>query len=197
MENKPGQYHFDPDTYMEMVLAEVPAYEELQDRTAQSTVGVKARRILDLGVGMGETAHRVLAEHPDAHLVGIDENPEMLARAARRLADADLRVARLEDPLPDGEFDLVVSALSVHHLDGAAKADLFRRIRESLRLGGRFVLADVVIPDDPNDVVTPVDGVHDKPSRVDEQLAWLQEAHFHAHVAWIKKDLAIIVADRV
>jgi len=42
----------------------------------------------------------------------------MLAHARRVLARADLRVSRLEDELPPGPFDLVVSALAVHHLDG-------------------------------------------------------------------------------
>jgi tRNA (cmo5U34)-methyltransferase len=37
-------------------------------------------------------------------------------------------VSRLEDALPVGNIDLVVSALAVHHLDGAGKADLFARI---------------------------------------------------------------------
>jgi hypothetical protein len=48
----------------------------------------------------------------------------MLAAATAEAAGADLRVGRLQDPLPQGNFDLVVSALAVHHLDGAGKADL-------------------------------------------------------------------------
>jgi SAM-dependent methyltransferase len=64
-------------------------------------------------------------------------------------AAADLRVSRLEDPLPGGNFDLVVSALAVHHLDGAGKADLFARVAARLRPGGRFVFGDVVVSDDP------------------------------------------------
>jgi SAM-dependent methyltransferase len=58
-----------------------------------------------------------------------------------------------------GNFDLVVSASAVHHLDGAGKADLFARIAARLRSGARFVLGDVVVPDDPADVVTLIDGV--------------------------------------
>jgi cyclopropane fatty-acyl-phospholipid synthase-like methyltransferase len=59
-----------------------------------------------------------------------------------------LRVGRLEDPLPGGPFDLVVSALAVHHLRAPGKADLFRRIAEQLTPGGRFVMGDVVVSDD-------------------------------------------------
>jgi tRNA (cmo5U34)-methyltransferase len=196
MEDDSWQYHFDPQTYLEMVMAEVPAYVELQQLTAEATVGVAAKMILELGVGTGETAIRVLAQHPAARLVGIDESQAMLDHARPRLIDADLRVARLEDPLPAGVYDLVVSALAVHHLDGQGKADLFRRVAERLRPGGRFVMADVVVPEDPSDTVTPIDGVYDKPSRVAEQLSWLEAAHLRARPVWTRQDLAILVADR-
>jgi tRNA (cmo5U34)-methyltransferase len=85
----------------------------------------------------------------------------------------------------------------VHHLDGDGKADLFARVVDRLRPGGRFVLADVVVPDDPADVVTPIDGVYDRPSTVDEQLRWLAAAGFDARVVWSRQDLAVIVADRL
>jgi tRNA (cmo5U34)-methyltransferase len=191
------QFHFHPGTYLDMVRAEVPAYDELQDSVAAATAEVRAERVLDLGVGTGETSRRVLDVHPDAALVGVDESPEMLSAATACLAGADLRVGRLEDPLPAGSFDLVVSALAVHHLDGDGKADLFARVTERLRPGGRFVLGDIVVPDDPADVVTPIDGVYDQPSRVEDQLRWLAAAGFDARVVWSRQDLAVIVADRL
>ncbi len=137
----------------------------------------------------------MLAVHPAACLVGIDENEPMLARARDRFPAADLRIQRLEDPLPEGTYDLVVSALTVHHLDAAGKADLFRRVRGRLRPGGRFVLADVVIPDDPHDIITPVSPPYDKPSPVADQLSWLQEAGLQPTVRWHEKDLVVIAAD--
>lgn len=126
-----GQYHFDPATYLETIRKEVPAYDELQDAVAEATAGIHAERVLELGVGTGETSLRVLEVHPEAELVGIDESAEMLAAVSADLA-ADLRVSRLQDPLPEGNFDLVVSALAVHHLDGAGKADLFARVAARL-----------------------------------------------------------------
>ena len=57
-------------------------------------------------------------------------------------------------------------------------------------------MADVVIPDDPDNVVTPIDGTYDKPSRVDEQLRWLEETGLRAEVRWSHKDLVVLVADR-
>ena len=51
-------------------------------------------------------------------LVDIDESAEMLAAASMDVF-ADLRVSRLQNPLPEGNFDFVVSALTVHDLDSA------------------------------------------------------------------------------
>jgi tRNA (cmo5U34)-methyltransferase len=119
----------------------------------------------------------------------------MARRASRDVAAADLRVSRLQDPLPEGNFDLVVSALAVHHLDGAGKADLFARVADRLRPGGRFVLGDVVVPDDPADIVTPIDGVYDQPSTIADQVQWLVAAGFHVAGVWTRQDLCVIVAD--
>jgi tRNA (cmo5U34)-methyltransferase len=122
----------------------------------------------------------------------------MLQAARGRLAGrpVDLAVADLADPLPSGPFDLVVSALAVHHLDGPAKADLFTRVAAALRPGGRFVLGDVVVPDDPADAVTPLTSEHDRPSTVPDQLRWLADAGLDARVVWAERDLVVVKADR-
>jgi tRNA (cmo5U34)-methyltransferase len=172
----------------------VPAYGRLQDEVAAACR--PAARLLELGTGTGETARRVLARVGGGELVGIDASHRMLAHARRVLPGADLRVARLEDPLPDGPFGLVFSALAVHHLDGSGKADLFGRVADVLAPGGRLVLGDVVVPDDPADVVTPIDGVYDKPSRAAEQLEWLAAAGLRPALTWAERDLAVMVADR-
>lgn len=190
------QWHWDPETYLENMLAEVPAYPEFQERTAAATEGTSASEILELGIGTGETAGRVLAGRPDARLTAVDSSPEMLERAQQRLPEAHLVPARLEDPLPPGPFDLVVSALAVHHLDGAGKRDLFHRVFDVLRPGGVFVLADVIVPERDEDVVTPIDGVFDVPDRLDDQLAWLDDAGFEAVPFWVYKDLAVVRAIR-
>ncbi|HUO74063.1 MAG TPA: class I SAM-dependent methyltransferase [Solirubrobacteraceae bacterium] len=193
-----GQFHWDPESYLALMRSEVPDYEQLQAETAAATEGLEVRRILELGTGTGETASRVLAVHPGARLHGIDASSRMLAVARTALADADveLEVRPLEEPLPVGPFELVVSALAVHHLDGQAKRDLFARIAGVLVDGGWFVLGDVVVPDDPADVVTPIDGDYDTPSTLAEQLGWLADAGFDARVRWAHRDLAVVVADK-
>lgn len=187
------QFHFDPTTYLAMVEAEVPAYHRLQDAIAQQTSGLHADRILDLGTGTGITMQRIIALHPHAQCVGIDESPAMLEHARRALPHADLRVARLEDEFPSGPFDVVISALAVHHLDGPGKAHLFRRVARALTPTGRFVLGDVVVPEDAADTRTPVHDQYDRPSSIAEQLQWLREAGFLADTAWREGDLAVLV----
>ena len=178
------------------MATEVPSYGRLQDEIVAASNGRGVKWILDLGTGTGVTAGRVLRVHPQARLVGIDVSPKMLAAARRVLpTQAELRIARLEDPLPPGPFDLVVSALAVHHLDGRQKSDLFRRVAAILAPGGRFVLGDLIAPEDRRDAVTPIDSVFDKPSTLPEQLAWLRDAGFVAATSWLERDLVVLVGE--
>jgi tRNA (cmo5U34)-methyltransferase len=190
-----ARWHFTQETYLAMMREAVPGYDQLEDETAEAT-GVGARSILELGTGTGETARRVLDRHPDAQLIGIDARPEMLAVARDSLPPdrVNFLVGRLEDhPLPQGPFDLVVSALAVHHLDAVSKADLFRRIAATLSPGGRFVLADVVEPVNPTYTVTAIDPEVDHPSRLDEQLAWLEAEGMLPEITWTHRDLVVIL----
>jgi tRNA (cmo5U34)-methyltransferase len=192
-----SQFHFRPDEYLETIRAEVPRFDEFQEAVAEGTRGVDARRILELGSGTGETARRVLELHPGATLVGIDESADMLDRAREVLpADTELSVARLQDPLPEGPFDVVFSALTVHHLEAVEKADLFRRVADVLRREGRFVLGDVIVPAEATEAVTPLTAGFDLPDTVDDQLEWLATAGLEPRVTWTWKDLAVIVAER-
>ena len=190
-----ADYDFTPESYLAMMREAVPGYDRLEEEIAAAT-GAGARSVLELGTGTGETARRVLDRHPDAQLIGIDASPGMV-KVARGCLPTDrvrLLVGRLEDHLPEGPFDLVVSCLAVHHLEGLGKADLFRRIARTLAPGGRFVLADVVEPVDPSYVVTAIDPEIDHPSKLDEQVAWLEAAGMLPQVTWTHRDLVVIVA---
>ena len=201
MGETPEQYHFVPATYLAIIREEVPDYDTLQTEIArlvrESHAGA-APRVLDLGGGTGSTARAVLDARPGARVVLVDENPDMLAVAREFLPPANVErtvVADLADTLPDGPFDVVVSALAVHHLDGAQKRALFAGVRRLLAPGGRFALADVVVPVDPADAVTPLSPGYDKPDTAADVLAWLRDAGFTADTVWSRRDLAVFVAD--
>ena len=83
-----SDFKWDPDSFLAMMLEEIPGYEELQEAIA---VVARGRNVLELGTGTGETAVRILARNPGARWTGIDASAPMLDRARERLPDADLR----------------------------------------------------------------------------------------------------------
>jgi tRNA (cmo5U34)-methyltransferase len=207
-------FHFDPGSYGDDVVDAIHDYDDLQAAVVAELLGpglapvagLAPARILELGVGTGETTRRILGALPDAHVIGVDASPAMLAAAARSSLAAfegrfEPRAATLQEPLPDGEFDAVVSALTVHHLDAQEKSDLFSRVHKVLSPTGTFVLADVVLPGgegSPNAgesrPVELTDGF-DKPSTAADQVRWLLDCGFSvASVVWRRDDLAVIVA---
>lgn len=185
-----SDFEWEPDSFLAMMLAEIPGYEDLQEAVVDAAQG---RNVLELGTGTGETAVRIVARNSGARWTGIDVSAAMLERARERLPDADLRLQRLEDPLPEGPFDLVVSVLAVHHLEGPMKSDLFRRVAE---VSDFFVLGDVVVAERAEDAVIEIDWVMDLPSTVSEQVEWLEQAGFEVEASNVRPDLAVFVASK-
>jgi tRNA (cmo5U34)-methyltransferase len=161
-----AQFHSTPESYLEAIRADVPRYDELQD-AAIAAIPFAPKRVLELGIGTGETTRRILAAHPEAEITGLDSSPEMVFRA-RELVE-DVQLARMEDPLPDGPWDLVISVLSVHDLTDDQQQLLFRRVREQSQA---LVLGDVVKGD------------------AAELAEWCG-----GEVAWSADDLAVVSAD--
>ncbi len=191
------QHHFDPSGYESSVRDNVPDYETLQRTVTEAASERPASRVIDLGTGTGETLRRVAAAHPEATVIGFDAAEDMLAVARDNLpANAELRVGRLQDGLPDGPFDVAVSVLAIHHLDDREKQTLFRAICDQLAAGGRFVIGDLVEPDDPADIVTTRNVGFDKPNSAAIQLDWLRAAGFDVELRWLHRDLFVAVADK-
>ncbi|HSI79579.1 MAG TPA: class I SAM-dependent methyltransferase [Solirubrobacterales bacterium] len=177
-----AQFHWDPETYLERIRAEVPRYDELQAE-AIAAIPPAPGRVLELGVGTGETSRRLVERYPEAEVTGLDSSPEMVFRA--RELGIEARLARIEDPLPDGPWDLVISVLTVHHLDDGGKRDLFRRVREQSRA---LVIGDVVaVP--PERRVAPLEAGFDIPAPAADLAEWCG-----GEVTWEADDLAVIRA---
>jgi tRNA (cmo5U34)-methyltransferase len=176
-----AQFHSKAATYLEAIRADVPRYDELQDQ-AVAAIPFAPNRVLELGIGTGETTKRILAAHPDAQITGLDSSPEMVFRARELLEDVQL--ARMEDPLPDGPWDLVISVLSVHHLTDDQKQLLFRRVREQSKA---LVLGDVVKAEVQ---VASLEPEVDFPDSAEELADWCG-----GKVTWTGDDLAVVAAD--
>lgn len=175
-----GQFHWKPDTYLELIRSEVPRYDELQEQ-AIAAIPFPPERVLELGMGTGETTRRLIEAYPDSWVIGLDSSPDMVFRA--RAAYDDVQLARIEDPLPDGPWDLVIGVLSIHHLTADLKKNLFRQVKEQAR---SFVIGDIVKAETQ---IAPIDPDYDFPETADDLAAWTEGT-----VTWQADDLAVIQA---
>lgn len=112
-----------------------------------------ALKVLDLGAGTGLFAAMVQAAFPRAELTLIDLAEDMLEQAKLRFQrlghSPKIVLSDYSQVDLQGPYDLVISALSIHHLDDLEKERLYQRIYQALRPGGLFVNADQVLGETP------------------------------------------------
>lgn len=161
-----AQFDWTPEVYLERIRAEIPGYDDLQDQ-AVAAIPFAPERVLELGMGTGETTRRLIEAHPEAWVVGLDSSPDMVFRA--RKSYDDVQLARMEDPLPDGPWDLVISVLSVNQLDDEQRQNLCRQVKGQAR---SLVIGDIFVGD---------------------QLADLAE-WCEGEISWKQGDLAVVRA---
>ncbi len=106
-------------------------------------------KILDLGAGTGLYSGMVQSIFPNAEFTLLDLAFEMLEKAQFRFSKMGkfpriLIGNYVEVDLGDS-YDLVISALSIHHLPDSDKQSLYQKIYNILNPGGMFVNADQVL----------------------------------------------------
>jgi tRNA (cmo5U34)-methyltransferase len=175
-----GQFDWKPETYLELIRSEIPRYDELQEQ-AIAAIPFAPERVLELGMGTGETTRRLIEAYPDSWVIGLDSSPDMVFRARENYDDVQL--SRIEDPLPDGPWDLVIGVLSIHHLRAEAKKNLFRQVKEQARA---FAIGDVVKADVQ---ITPIEEDYDFPETAADLAEWCG-----GEITWEQDDLAVIRA---
>ena len=104
-------------------------------------------RVLEIGCGTGNLAILARRLYPQAEVVGIDPDPKALARARRKAGRGGLQVQfdrayaeRL--PFPEASFDVVLSALMLHHLPSDLRVAALREARRVLTPAGSLHLVD-------------------------------------------------------
>ena len=125
----------------------VPVYDPFYGTAVEALrlAGRPLGRVLDLGAGTGLVSRMLAAEYPEVELTLLDGAPAMLEEARSELGTrANYIHADLGDPLPEGPWDAVVSALAIHHLPDLEKASLYMRVHAALMPGGMFVNAEEV-----------------------------------------------------
>jgi ubiquinone/menaquinone biosynthesis C-methylase UbiE len=110
------------------------------------------QRVLDLGCGTGGLAMLVKRLHPHVDVVGLDPDPQALARARRKAARAGLALQLDQGfgdalPYPDASFDRILSAFVLHHVPSEQKEPTLREVRRVLTPEGTLHVLDFGGPD--------------------------------------------------
>ena len=126
----------DYDSLRRMLIPHFDAFYGTALDLLEEAMESRAFRCVDLGVGTGLLSELILKRFPLAEIEGIDFSSRMIEAGLARLAPFGTRMRFSiadygECPLP-APVDAVVSALSIHHLEDAAKRALFRRIHARL-----------------------------------------------------------------
>ena len=136
--------------YDEWVRQAIPCYDEAFS-TALELIPFgrdEGIRVLDLGAGTGLFSQYVFGKYPNASFVLYDVATEMLEVARERFEAASERFEFIVDDYrsirDDDAFELVISSLSIHHLEDADKRKLFGRMRRALTERGMFINVDQI-----------------------------------------------------
>lgn len=192
----------------------IPRYDEMLDALISCITvneGTKPRAI-DLGCGTGALSERLLNVHPDMELTCLDMTESMLQLAKERMSgrgNVRYMLSDLYDFEFDGPYDVVISALALHHLvTDEDKKMVYRKIFDALARGGSFYNGDVVLASDDemqrrymriwtefmyqglpreevDSVVLPRHYSEDSPAKLIDHLRWMNEVgYLSVDVVW-------------
>ena len=104
--------------------------------------------ILDLGAGTGILTELLHQTHPQSRITLVDMSANMLDKAKNKFNNID-NFTYIEDNYLTMDFkenyDIIISSLSIHHLNDKEKYTLYRKIYQHLNNQGVFINADEVI----------------------------------------------------
>jgi tRNA (cmo5U34)-methyltransferase len=168
-------------------------------------------KVLDVGAGTGLLSGMVAAAFPKAAITLVDISSEMLSKAqARFAANPNIEYSALDfvnAPIV-GRYDVVISALALHHTPQDKLKGVFVKIFNALENGGHFINADQTLGSTPEneekyaqawlngvkskgctdqDIDVAIERMKaDKTATMQDQLNWLSEAGFRQVDCWYK-----------
>ena len=132
----------------------IPCFDDFYDNSTKFILSriKKPKRVLDLGAGTGLLSFYWYKQCPSAEYILVDIADEMFDVSRKRFFGLNNVAHIIMDytkTLPEDDFDAVISALSIHHLDDAQKEKLFIKIYDMLPEDGIFVNYDQFCADTP------------------------------------------------
>lgn len=123
---------WDPGTYLRFGDARARPFADLMARVPAED----PRLVVDLGCGPGNLTRTLAQRWPEAHVVGIDSSPEMVARAQADDVRPGLSfaVGDLREWAPDEPVDVLTSNATLQWVPG--HVELLPRLVAAVRPGG-------------------------------------------------------------
>jgi trans-aconitate 2-methyltransferase len=94
------------------------AFEDERTRPVRDLLSalpqIRARRVIDLGCGPGNSTELLAARFPGAAVSGIDSSPDMIAAAARRLPHVQFAIGDIETWRDPGPYDVILANAVLH-----------------------------------------------------------------------------------
>ncbi|MCL2303899.1 MAG: class I SAM-dependent methyltransferase [Planctomycetaceae bacterium] len=125
----------------------IPCFDDFYGLSVSFLKKIKnsTRSVLDLGAGTGLLAMYLYDKYPNARFTLVDISEQMLDIARQRFCgQPDFAYLTLDysREFPPGQFDLIASALSIHHLENEDKRLLYSKIYNQLEKGGYLLNLD-------------------------------------------------------
>jgi tRNA (cmo5U34)-methyltransferase len=138
------------DYYDNWMKKALPNYSDIF-KTAQEIIPFTSDNpinVLDLGAGTGLFSKHILERYPHAHFILYDLADKMLDVAKERFKSYPKQfeyiIGDYRNIQISSQFDLVISSLSIHHLNDNEKSNLFHTIYSKLRSPGLFMNIDQI-----------------------------------------------------
>lgn len=131
--------------YDEHMLNNIESARVFYPYTAACLPMNEGAEVLDLGCGTGLELEEYFRLNHSAKVTGIDLAPGMLAELRRKLGERDITLIEgsyFEIPLGEGKYDAAVSVESLHHFTKDEKLPLYKKLYNSLKDNGYFILTD-------------------------------------------------------
>jgi tRNA (cmo5U34)-methyltransferase len=127
----------------------IPRFDDFYNTPVDyAQVKGSAPKILDLGAGTGLFSSFMVSKYPDAELTLIDLSSNMMDIAKARFSqypNVSYIVADYSNYEYSDKYDLVISSLSIHHLEDLEKKALYEKAFSLMKDGGIFINADQVL----------------------------------------------------